>query len=240
LGLDRLPFKITIAAMAEIASWALRSNSYDDAEKGLRSFAKIRIKNDTIRFVANTVGKIVLDNEMARAEDSYRLLNSGRLSFPTNKLDSELYIDCGGAMFLTREKDDNGDYKREENKLGVVFGSDSFIRWTNSKGEREKRIGKREYTAYAGSADVFQKMLFDLAIRNGYGRYKTTILLSDGATWVKNMKDLSFPEAVLILDFFRLREKTLNFSKEYFDNNESIYRPWADKICKMLRNSETR
>jgi hypothetical protein len=157
LGLDILPFKITIAAMAEIADWVQRLNSYADAEEELRRHTKIHIKNDTIRFVANTVGKIVLDNELARAEDSYRLLNSGCLSFPTNKRDSELYIECGGAMFHTREKDDNGEYKRKENKLGVVFGSDSFIRRTNSKGEREKRIGKREYTAYAGSADVFLK-----------------------------------------------------------------------------------
>jgi hypothetical protein len=81
-------------------------------------------------------------------------------------------------------------------------------------------------------------MLFDLALRNGYGQYKTTILLTDGAIWIKNMKDLLFPDSVHILDFYHLCEKVHNFSKEYFDNNESKYRTFADKTCNMLRNSE--
>jgi hypothetical protein len=244
LGLNLLPFKITVAAMAEIAYWVQKSNSYDDAEEALRRNTKIDVKNDTMRFVANTVGKIVLDNDLARAEESYRLLNSGGLTFPKKKLDRELYVECDGAMFRSREKGDEedggdkGDRGWKEIKSGVVYGSDTFIGRTDDKGEPGQGLGNREYAAYAGSADVFRKLLFDLALRNGYGKYKTTILLTNGASWIKNTKDLLFPDAVLILDFFHLREKVRDFSNEYFDHNEAESKPWRDNTCKMLRNGE--
>jgi hypothetical protein len=103
----------------------------------------------------------------------------------------------------------------------------------------EKRIGKREYTAFAGPVDVFQKLLFDLSLRNGYGKYKNTLLISDGAAWIKSMKDLLFPDAIHILDYFHLCENVYKFAKEYFNNNEDIYKPWGKDLCDKLKKSET-
>ncbi|MDR1486432.1 MAG: hypothetical protein LBT62_00330 [Deltaproteobacteria bacterium] len=238
LGLNRIPFKMTIGAMLLIAYWVQRSNSYEEAEEGLRRHTRIDVKNDTMRFVANTVGKIVFDNDAASAESAYAELNSGKLSFPAEKRDSELYLQCGGAMFHSRDRDENG-HTWKENKLGVVFGGDSCFRWTNPKtGEREKRMGKREYIAYAGSVDIFQKLLFDAALKNGYGKYKTTILITDGASWIKDMKDSLFHDAICILDFFHLCENVHKFAEEYFNDNEDKYKTWSKDICDKLRASE--
>ncbi|MFP3154954.1 hypothetical protein LQZ18_11135 [Lachnospiraceae bacterium ZAX-1] len=41
-------------------------------------------------------------------------------------------------------------------------------------------INKKEYIRYVGSASEFKKHLFACALRNGYGRYQDTVVLSDG------------------------------------------------------------
>jgi hypothetical protein len=239
LGLNKLPFKMTIGVMLEIAYWVQRSNSYDDAEEGLHHCSNITVKNDTIRFVANTIGKIIFDNDLSSAENVWKQFTTGTLTFPKHNNNLDVYIECDGAMFHTRERDENG-YTWKENKLGIVFTNKSFLRWVNKKTNKQcKSIGDRQYIAYAGSVEIFQKLLFDLAIQNGYGNNKNTILITDGAIWIKNMKDLIFPDAIHILDYFHLCENVHKFGKEYFNDNESEYKPWCDDICEKLRNSET-
>jgi hypothetical protein len=46
--------------------------------------------------------------------------------------------------------------------------------------------------------------MFSLAVRNGYGKYKETVLIGDGATWIRSMKEELFPDAQQILDFSHL------------------------------------
>jgi hypothetical protein len=239
LGLTKLPFKITVGAMLQIAYYAQKSNSYEEAVSNLRKETRIDIDAETLRNATNNIGKIVFDNDYFRSKDTFDKLTSGNLVLPPKDRKNDLYIECDGAMFHTRERTEDG-YTWRENKLGVVFSSESFQRWTNKKtGKREKRIGIREYTAYAGTVDIFQKFLFDCALRNGYGRYENTILISDGATWIKNMKELLFPDAIHILDYFHLCENVHKFAKEYFHNNDEKAKNWANCICIELRKSKT-
>jgi thermostable 8-oxoguanine DNA glycosylase len=76
-----------------------------------------------------------------------------------------------------------------------------------------------------------------LALRNGYGHYRKTILLSNGATWIRNMKEVIFPDTQQILDFYHLCENVSNFAKDVFKKDETIYSPWSDRICVLLRDS---
>jgi hypothetical protein len=141
-----------------------------------------------------------------------------------------------------------------ENKLAIVFSSDNM---TTKKRKIQLNIGKndkltdnyyndnieyiltkREYVSYIGSYDIFQKLLFHCAIKNGYGQYKTTILLSDGATWIKTMKSIYFQDAIHILDFYHLAERTFEFAKKYFKEDESKYVPWAKNAIYFFKNSK--
>jgi hypothetical protein len=148
-------------------------------------------------------------------------------------------------MIHTRKnKDEQTDEKEKtksnwmENKLGMVFSSEHFVRWTDSKGQKQHRIGKREYITYLGPAEEFKKHLFATALRNGYGGFRKTILLSDGATWIRNMKDELYPDAQQILDFFHLSEHIAEFSKAVFNNDESKYEPWTKEMCALLKASQ--
>ena len=233
LGLSGLPFKITPNAMLRIAYWAQNQLSYERAEEAIYEIMKIKINDDTIRAVTDFVGNVIFEHDCREAEQSIDMLNNGNLSFPNNR-DGVLYIQTDGAALNTRKQDENGSTWRE-NKLGEVFSSKNIHYWTDHKGERQHRLLKKEYISYIGAASEFRKHLFALALRNGYGHYKETVILSDGATWIRNMVEELFPDAQQILDYYHLCENVHTFAKHLFKMDEEKYRPWAKDICKKIR-----
>jgi len=236
LKIEKLPFKMTADLMLEVAFWGQNQCSYQAAEDVISKVLGISINDDTIRMVTNAVGLIVHENDCREADDTYARLNGGKLLFPHRKKEGILYIEVDGAALNTRHKGDD-DSTWRENKLGLVFSSDNIRYWTDKKGDRQHSISKREYVSYIGSAAEFQKHLLACAIRNGYGEYKQTVIISDGATWIRNMKDVLFPDAQQILDFYHLCENVSSYAKHIFKMDESKYRPWVDRICLELKAS---
>jgi hypothetical protein len=97
---------------------------------------------------------------------------------------------------------------------------------------------KREYVAYVGSVSEFKKHIFSCAVKNGYGMYEKTVMISDGATWIRNMREELFPDAQQILDFYHLCENVNTYAKHLFGMEFSQYAKWADKVCVMLKKSQ--
>jgi hypothetical protein len=163
-------------------------------------------------------------------------LESGKLDFPLSR-DGVVYIQTDGAALNTRLKDDTGSTWRE-NKLGEVFTSKDIRYWTDHKGDRQHQILRKEYISYVGSVAEFKKHLLACSLRNGYGLFKETVVLSDGATWIRNMVDEMFPDAQQILDYYHLCENVYTFAKALFGMDESRYVPWAKSICSNLKSSQ--
>jgi hypothetical protein len=269
LGLTGLPFKMTLGAMLKVAHESCRSDSYEEAQTRLLD-ANIDVNDDTIRAVTNSVGELVYTNEKKAADAAYSAFNSGRLSFPTIKIDHILYLEVDGAMVHARkqkgaveeakpatedgqpakavtktDQEDPGKKKKEkksiwrENKLGVAFATNNILYWMDCHGERQHTIKKRDYVSYIGEASEFSKFMLSLALRNGYGTYKQTVLISDGATWIREMKKMYFPDAQQILDYWHLCHNVSEVAKAVFDMDEDKYKPWADEVCALLKKSKT-
>ena len=236
LKLSGLPFKMTPNLMLTTAYWAQNQGSYQEAEEALLRAYGVKINDDTVRKVANYVGNIVFQADCERANEAYNQLNQGKLNFPVRKKNDVLYIESDGAALNTRIKDNDGSTWRE-NKLGMVFSSDNIYTWTNHKGEKQRQLNKREYIAFIGTATEFKKHLFACALRNGYGKYRKTVLISDGATWIRNMKEELFPDAQQILDFYHLCENVNTYAKCLFGQDPSQYGSWATEMCALLKKS---
>ena len=237
LCVSGLPFKMTPEMMLNVAYWAQSQNSYQEAEDSIMRAYGIKVNDDTVRQVTNYIGNLVFERDCKLAEAAYQRLSSGKLEFPRAKKRGVVYIETDGAAVNTRIKDENGSSWRE-NKLGMVFTTDNIYTWTNKHGDKQRQIQKREYVSYIGSAEEFKKHLFACALNNGYGRYEETVLLSDGATWIRNMREEVFPDAQQILDYFHLCENVNTFAKHCFGAEESQYKPWATNICEMLKDSQ--
>ena len=237
LGLAGLPFKITPDAMLKIAYWAQNQLSFQRAEEAIQEIMHIKINDDTVRLVSNFIGKIVFENDCKKANEAYAMLDTGKLSFSKDRK-GVLYIQTDGAAMNTRLQDDEGSTWRE-NKLGEVFSTPNIHFWTDKKGRRQHRIQKREYTSYLGSVSEFKKHLFLCALRGGYGKFEDTVVLSDGATWIRTMTEDLFPDAQQILDYFHLCENVNKFSKYLYNTDDEKALSWANDICEKLKASNT-
>jgi hypothetical protein len=198
----------------------------------------IFINDDTIRLATNYIGEVVFKEDCRKADEAYAAFEGGQLPYSQDK-NGVLYIETDGAALNTRKKDEAGSTWRE-NKLGLVFSSDNIYSWTDKHGNKQHKIKKREYVSYVGSCVEFKKHLLSCALRNGYGAYKKTVLISDGAVWIRNLCDEVFPDAQRILDYFHLCENVYTYAKHLFNFNEDKYRPWATDICKTLKKSDAK
>jgi len=235
LRVDVLPFKMTVETMLRAAYWAQNQGSYQKAEELIKDIYGIFINDDTVRAVTNYVGNIVFQADCRRAEAAYGQFLSSALPYAQDRR-GILYIETDGAALNTRHKNVDGSTWRE-NKLGVVFSSDNIHSWTDKHNERQHRIEKREYVSFVGSCVDFKKHLLSCALKNGYGSYKKTVIISDGATWIRNLREEIFPDALQILDYYHLCENVHTFAKHLFGMDETKYKPWADDTCKALKKS---
>ena len=236
LHVNNLPFKMTVSMMLEVAFYATVLASYQAAEEIIRKIYDAAVNDDTVRLIANHIGKAVFEADCRAAEECMEQLEKGMLSYPLDK-NGVLYLETDGAALNTRFLDENGSTWRE-NKLGLAFSSDNIHTWKDKKGTLCHQIQKREYISYIGSVEEFKKHFFALARRNGYGRYKETVLLSDGATWIRSLKEELFPDAQQILDFFHLCENTYIFAKFLYKTDENGAKAWAKEICDQLEDGK--
>ncbi|MDR0571457.1 MAG: hypothetical protein LBG48_01245, partial [Rickettsiales bacterium] len=225
LGINQLPYNVTLAAMLEVCRVATKGESFEDAENELKKYTKILINDDTMRRITNIIGSIVFENDKIDAEKAWAQFNSANLVFSGKKINHTLYFEVDGAMLPTRQDNKKGSVYKE-NKLGMAFSSDNIHTWVDKHGKRQRQITRRRYTSYIGDSDFFSKLMLSLALKSGYGEYVNTVLLSDGATWIRNMKDSIFPEAQQILDFYHLKEHVSDYAKLLFDSNEEKYTSW--------------
>jgi hypothetical protein len=235
LGIENLPFKMTVGAMLTTAYWAQNQMSYRRAADAIGFVGKQETNPETVRLVTDHVGDMVFEEDKREAERIRAALDGGNLEFSCGK-SGVLYIQTDGAALNTRRKNEDGSSWRE-NKLGLVFSSDNIRFWTDAKGNKQHKIHKREYVSYVGSIDYFKWLLLSCAVRNGYGVYRKTVILSDGATWIRNMVAELYPDAQQILDFFHLAENVYEFGKAMFKMDEAKYKPWAEGVCKKLKES---
>lgn len=232
LGIDRLPFKMTRLMMAEVAFWGQNQTSFKLAEKAVRKQHGVSMTDDQIRKVTYFVGRQVHEEDMRRAGAVF-----GRMQdIPYDPaVAGTLYIMVDGAAINTRVKDEAGSTWRE-NKLGMVFSSrDLRLRKDGEKHD----ILKKEYVSHLGGVGGFKPLLFECAVRNGYGRLSQTVVVSDGATWIRNMCLELFPDATQILDFFHLKENLYDFAKFLFPHSAAEYTEWAETLAGLLRQSRT-
>jgi hypothetical protein len=126
--LNKLPFKITVAAMLDIARESCRIPSYEEAEQILKEHSSIVINDDTMRSVSNALGALIYANDTRLANEAWNNFCSGKLKFPEQKKDHILYLAVDGAMMPTRQRNDKGSTWKE-NKLGMAFSTDNFFYW---------------------------------------------------------------------------------------------------------------
>ncbi|MDR1084628.1 MAG: hypothetical protein LBP22_07130 [Deltaproteobacteria bacterium] len=177
--------------MHTAAKAVVRAGSYEEAEQILRELTNVKVNDDTPRKVTNSLGAMVFKNDLEQTNLDWELLQNSQIVFPEKKFPHVFYMETDESMLPAKEKDEAGSIWRE-NKLGMVFSTNNFTVWADKRGEKQHRIDKREFVNYIGPSEEFKRFMFSPTIRNGYGNYMETVLIGDGATWIRSMKEELF------------------------------------------------
>lgn len=231
LEINELSFKMSKETMLEVAFWGQNQSSFLQAKNMLEKYRGINLGSDTILKVTEHVGKIVFEEDKKQADSNYE--NIANLVEEKPKTKGVLYGEIDGAAVNTRVEDENGSTWKE-NKLGIFF-DDNDLRKRNDK---SNIIENKEYVTYFGNVNEFQKHLFNCALKHDYLSYSTIIFITDGATWIRNMLNELFPEAIQILDLYHLKENIYEYAKAVFKGNDRKIKNFVDRTIERIYNKE--
>jgi hypothetical protein len=229
LGITELPHKMTKGLMLEAAYYGQNQSSFSDASEMLERALHMRINKETMREVTETIGSMVFDADEEKAAHILENMHEIETAPDNEALKGVLYIMTDGASLNTRAKDESGSTWRE-NKTVIAFTDKDMIK----RKDGSHIIVKKEYAALVGSAEKFKGHVLCSAINAGYGKTCETVIIGDGAAWIRNMGKELFPEAVQILDLYHLKENIYTYAKHKFANNEKEYVPWAETFIDKI------
>lgn len=208
--------------------------SFEKASELIYKFTGIETSESLIRNITEETGEKVFQQDLEQAEKSFK---EPEIAAPCllekDKKEGILYIMMDGSAVNTIHVDDSGTSWREM-KLGLVFADYNKIRTKDGK----NIIMDKEYVTYFGEVKEFKKLLFDAAVRAGYGRIKEVVVIGDGAHWIWNMCEELFPDAVQILDYYHLSENVHKFGRYLNPENDIKMKIWSKETLKKLEKGE--
>jgi hypothetical protein len=226
-GIEQLDHRVTRALAIETAFFAQNQVSFGRAAEIIKRVYQIDISRETVRAIAVETGQKTFEKDTLEAEQL--LANIQNIEADT-KVEGTVYIMPDGASVNTRIKDENGSTWRE-NKTAIAFSSKDMIK----RKDGGNIIVRKEIAPLIGSSEAFKKYALLAAVNAGYGKYKETVIVSDGAAWIRNMSSEIFPDALQILDLFHLKENIYAFSK-YLHNDNAAMVKWAETVIDKIEN----
>ena len=223
LGIDKLPFKVSLKMMMEIAFWGQNQPSFQKASEIIYRVYGIKISYVTVMNITKYVGKLVYNYNYNIALNIWN--NRANMDISIAKKKGTLYIQADGAAVNTRIEDENGSTWKE-NKLGIFFSDDDMYK----RKDKSNIINHKEYVSYIGNVETFKILVFAKAVELKYWKYESIVFISDGATWLRNMIEELFPEAIQILDKFHLIENIYDYGKYIFNEDMKKTEKFKDKI----------
>lgn len=231
LGIDKLPFKVSIRAMVEISFWGQNQPSFKRASEIIKRVHNIEISPNNVLKITEFIGKVVYDYNYTKAKQIWE--NRAKLNVDCSKSKGILYIEADGAAVNTRIEDKDGSTWKE-NKLGIFFIDKDIYKRKN----KANIINHKEFVSFVGKVDTFRMLLFAKAVELEYWKYEKIIFISDGATWLRNMITELFPEAIQILDKFHLIENIYQYGNYVLNEDKKKVEKFKDKIIGYCYSKE--
>jgi Uncharacterised protein family (UPF0236) len=222
-------------------------STFKEGRDDLKIYAGIEVSAKDIERVAEGMGQqmeswasqerkeIFRDHELLRAEKTIPLL----------------YISYDGTgVPMTQEeltgrkgKQADGSAKTREAKLGCVFTQTT----TDARGFPVRDPDATSFVGAIESAEDFGWRIYGEAVRRGLSKAQQVVVLADGAQWIKNLAQMHFPEAKLIIDLYHARQHVSELCKTLFAGNEKKIRQqrmrwWTDldggKVEKIIGQAQ--
>jgi len=201
--------------------------SFGDAEKTLQLYAGVKVPATQIRKLTQQIGAEIGQWNTERQEHRCEAVPTMYMTYdgtqvPMRKIETE----------GRKGKNPGERSKGREAKLGCVFTSHEFDDDCNP-------VRTAESTSYIASFDEagkFGSLMLQEARLRGLGRCERSAVLGDGAHWIWNIAQKSFPGAKQILDFFHACEHLDNLASVLFPEDTKKSSRHFKKWKKWLEN----
>jgi hypothetical protein len=117
-----------------------------------------------------------------------------------------------------------------EVKLGCVFTQTKF----DKEGFPIRDPDSTTYTGAIETAEEFGKRIYLEAFQRGSASAVKTVVLGDGAEWIRNLADLHFPEAIQIVDLYHARQHLWELARKLYPNDTMQQKAWMKKHQRLL------
>jgi hypothetical protein len=196
--------------MQQLMTYCGQLDSYEKSNEVLKEMLQIEVSDTQIYRVTDFYGKAVAST-----------VNETPVLSPV-KPEEVMYVEADGSMIYTREEG------WSEVKVGRIFKSSDCLHAEGKTGW----ISHSQYIAHLGSHKQFTQTLDTLIDK--YGKLgNRLVFVSDGATWIKNWTEDSFPKAVCILDYYHACEHLYEFLSSIF-TDKAKEKIWTAKQKEWL------
>jgi Uncharacterised protein family (UPF0236) len=187
---------------------------YAEAPVMLQETLGISVSTSQVYRVTDTYGA-----ELKKREENKRLL-------PLLMKDEILYMGFDGSFIFSREEG------WKEVKVGRLFKSTDCLRGD----EKRSWIRNSQYIAHLGDHQTFIGQA-DKLIESFGPLGNRLVCISDGAAWIRNWIEDSYPNAVSILDYYHACEYLYEFANATFKTEEKV-KKWVHRQKGLLLESK--
>jgi hypothetical protein len=208
-------------------------STFREGRDDLRIYAGINVSAKDVERVAEQIGR-----EMEAWQ--------GRDVLPLQEAVPVLYVSYDGTgvpmtkaeLKGRRGKQSDGSARTREAKIGCVFTQTT----TDPSGFPIRDPQSTTFVGAIETAERFGSRIFTEALRRGIDYAQQVVVLGDGAEWIRNLSDLHFPQATMIIDLYHAREHVAQLCKYLFVDEKQVIRHrirwWTDldqgKVEKIL------
>lgn len=238
----------TIARTERVCHAAVTGRSFEIAAEILREHDGIALSAKQVRVLSEAEGERVVQ-QRRREVEAYR---KRELSLEAKEAPDLVVVTADGGRIQTRQSVEGNAWK--EDKIGGVYDAipQKDPAATSADHYEGAKAQKKTYVATLATWEEFGWMLCVEARRRGYEHAKDKVFISDGALTLRSLRQMHFPDATFILDWYHASEHLAEAAKAAFGEEVNEVRRWyamlkdrlwqgdVEAILHALREESTR
>lgn len=219
----------SIDAREKICHATVVTRSFADSCEILKVHSAMAISRKHVRTISESEGNRLVDLRSKEIQQ----YQEHKLNISSKEKPKLLVITADGGRVQTRQLCSKDRWK--EDKIGVVY--DAIAQPRPHICNPDYQGARSQTKTFVATMEPWESMGWMLrmeAERRGYLNAQEKLFLADGAPVIRELKNLHFPDAVFILDWYHSVEHLSNCSKAVFGEGTTQAHRWYDSLKQWL------
>jgi hypothetical protein len=194
-------------------------STFKDGRDDLRIYAALEVSAKDVERVAERIGR---EMDTWGEKERQALWQPDWAPEPDKDI-PVMYVSYDGTGVPMRPEElrgvkgkrPDGVAKTREAKLGCVFTQTTV----DEEGYPIRDPGSTTFVGAIEKAEAFGRRIYGEARRRGVLRARRIVVIGDGAEWVKNLAEMHFPQALMIIDLYHAREHISGLCRTLFGSD---------------------